>query len=102
MAQIGGYIVIDQTEALTTIDVNTGRYVGKTTHEDTVSKQFEGRTGDCRPAETSQHRAVSSSSISSTWRTRQSAARHGCFETALKQDKMRSNILKIWNSAWWK
>ena len=25
----GGYIILDQTEALTTIDVNTGRYVGK-------------------------------------------------------------------------
>lgn len=26
----GGYIIIDQTEALTTIDVNTGKYVGST------------------------------------------------------------------------
>ena len=34
----GGYIVIDQTEALTAIDVNTGRYVGKTNFEDTVLK----------------------------------------------------------------
>jgi ribonuclease G len=32
----GGYIVIDQTEALTTVDVNTGRYVGKTDQHDTV------------------------------------------------------------------
>jgi ribonuclease G len=32
----GGYICIDQTEALTAIDVNTGRYVGKTTQEETV------------------------------------------------------------------
>jgi ribonuclease G len=34
----GGYIIIDQTEALTTIDVNTGRYVGKRTLEDTILK----------------------------------------------------------------
>jgi ribonuclease G len=34
----GGYIVIDQTEALTAIDVNTGRYVGKRNFEDTVLK----------------------------------------------------------------
>lgn len=34
----GGYIVIDQTEALTTIDVNTGKYVGKRSHEETVLK----------------------------------------------------------------
>ncbi len=32
----GGYIVIDRAEALTVIDVNTGRYVGKTSLEDTV------------------------------------------------------------------
>jgi ribonuclease E len=32
----GGYIVIDRTEALAVIDVNTGRYVGKTSLEDTV------------------------------------------------------------------
>jgi ribonuclease G len=32
----GGYIVIDQTEALTAIDVNTGRFVGKTDHHETA------------------------------------------------------------------
>ncbi|MEE8396903.1 MAG: Rne/Rng family ribonuclease [bacterium] len=34
----GGYLVIDQTEALTAIDVNTGRFVGKANHEDTILK----------------------------------------------------------------
>ncbi|MFA5073914.1 MAG: Rne/Rng family ribonuclease [Nitrospirota bacterium] len=34
----GGSIILDQTEALTTIDVNTGRYVGKRTLEDTILK----------------------------------------------------------------
>jgi len=32
----GGYIVINQTEALVAIDVNTGRYIGKKSLEDTV------------------------------------------------------------------
>ena len=32
----GGYIVIDRTEALTVIDVNTGKAVGKTNLEETV------------------------------------------------------------------
>jgi len=32
----GGYLVIDRTEALTVIDVNTGRYVGKDAHEETI------------------------------------------------------------------
>lgn len=34
----GGYIIIDQTEALTTFDVNTGRFVGKTNAAETVLK----------------------------------------------------------------
>jgi len=34
----GGYIVIDRTEAMTVVDVNTGRHVGKTNLEETVAK----------------------------------------------------------------
>jgi ribonuclease G len=34
----GAYLIIDQTEAMVTIDVNTGRYVGKTTQEETILK----------------------------------------------------------------
>ena len=34
----GGYLIIDQTEALTVIDVNTGKFVGSRNLEDTVLK----------------------------------------------------------------
>ena len=34
----GGYIIIDHTEALTVVDVNTGRFVGKRRLEDTILK----------------------------------------------------------------
>jgi ribonuclease G len=34
----GGYLMIDQTESMTTIDVNTGSYVGARTFDDTVYK----------------------------------------------------------------
>ncbi|MCI0508570.1 RNAse G [Chromohalobacter marismortui] len=34
----GGYLVIDQTEAMTTIDVNTGGYVGHRNLEETIFK----------------------------------------------------------------
>jgi ribonuclease G len=34
----GGYLIIDQTEALTTIDVNTGGFVGARNFEDTIFK----------------------------------------------------------------
>lgn len=34
----GGYIIVDEAEALVAIDVNTGRYVGKRNLEDTITK----------------------------------------------------------------
>ena len=34
----GGYIIVDQTEALTAIDVNTGRFVGRRNLEETIVK----------------------------------------------------------------
>src|SRR5690606_6895103 len=36
--ECGGYLVIDHTEALTSIDVNTGRFIGTTNLADTVLK----------------------------------------------------------------
>ncbi len=41
----GGYLIIDKTEALTVIDVNTGKFVGGNNLEDTVFKtNLEGAT----------------------------------------------------------
>ena len=34
----GGYLIIDQTEALTSFDVNTGKYVGQASAHDTILK----------------------------------------------------------------
>ncbi len=34
----GGYLIIDQAEALTAIDVNSGRYVGKKSLEETITR----------------------------------------------------------------
>ena len=36
--ECGGYLIFDQTEAMTTIDVNTGAYVGKRNQADTLFK----------------------------------------------------------------
>ena len=36
--ETGAYLVFDQTEALTVIDVNTGKFTGSTSLEDTVLK----------------------------------------------------------------
>ena len=40
----GGFITIDKTEALTAIDVNTGKYTGKKNLEDTIFKVNEEAT----------------------------------------------------------
>jgi ribonuclease G len=34
----GGYLIVDQTEALTVIDVNTGKFIGKKNLEETIFK----------------------------------------------------------------
>ncbi|NNE38763.1 MAG: S1 RNA-binding domain-containing protein [Gammaproteobacteria bacterium] len=45
----GGHLVIDQTEAMTTIDVNTGAFVGHKTHEETIYKtNLEASQAICR------------------------------------------------------
>jgi len=36
--KFGGYLIIDQTEAMTTIDVNTGGFVGTRNFDDTIFK----------------------------------------------------------------
>ncbi len=38
MLKSGGYLIVDQTEAMTTIDVNTGAYVGHRNLEETLFK----------------------------------------------------------------
>lgn len=92
----GGYLIIDQSEALTAIDVNTGRYVGKHDLEETVLRtnleavkevvyqlRFRNIGGliiidliDMEPPENREkvYRAL---------------------QDALRQDKAKTNILKI-------
>jgi len=92
----GGYLIIDQSEALTAIDVNTGRYVGKRDLEETVLKtnleavkevvrqlRFRNIGGliivDLIDMETAENREKV----------------YRAFQEALRQDKAKTNILKI-------
>ncbi len=46
----GGYLIVDQTEALTTVDVNTGGYVGARNFDDTIFKtNLEAARRHCPP-----------------------------------------------------
>ena len=92
----GGYLVVDQAEALVAIDVNTGRYVGKKNLEDTILKTnleavqeiaYQLRLRNCggiiildlidMEKEENKHRV------------------YRALEEALKKDRARPNILKI-------
>ncbi len=92
----GGYIVIDQTEALTTIDVNTGRYVGKHNHEETVLKTNLEAAREI--VDQLRLRNIGGIIIVDFIDMMEPANQQrvmDAFDAALKQDKMRSNILKI-------
>ena len=92
----GGHLVVDQSEALTAIDVNTGRYVGKRDLEETVLKtnleavkevvyqlRFRNIGGliiiDLIDMESSENREKV----------------YRALQEALRQDKAKTNILKI-------
>jgi ribonuclease G len=92
----GGYLIIDQSEALTAIDVNTGRYVGKRDLEETVLKtnleavkevvhqlRFRNIGGliiiDLIDMESGENREKV----------------YRALQEALRQDKAKTNILKI-------
>lgn len=92
----GGYIIVEQTEALTSIDINTGRYVGKRSLEDTILKtnleavkeivyqlRFRNIGGiiiiDFIDMETRSNREKV----------------YSAFREALRRDKSKTNILKI-------
>jgi len=92
----GGYLIVDQSEALTAIDVNTGRYVGKRDLEETVLKtnleavkevvhqlRFRNIGGliiiDLIDMETAENREKV----------------YRALQESLRQDKAKTNILKI-------
>ncbi len=71
----GGYLIVDQTEALTTVDVNTGGYVGARSFDDTSSRPTSRRRRRSRGSCACATSAASSSSTSSTWPVRSTRPR---------------------------
>ena len=92
----GGSIIIEQTEALTAIDVNTGRYVGKHNLEDTILKTNLEAVREI--AFQLRLRNIGGLIIIDFIDMEKEAHRekvHAAFEEALKGDKNKTNILKI-------
>ncbi len=92
----GGSIIIEQTEALVAIDVNTGRYVGKHNFEDTILKTNLEALKEI--AFQLRLRNIGGLIIIDFIDMDRAAHRekvHAALEEALKQDKNKTNILKI-------
>ncbi len=92
----GGYIIIEQTEALTAIDVNTGRFVGKHNLEDTILKTNLEAVKEV--AFQLRLRNIGGLIIIDFIDMEKEAHRekvHAALEETLKIDKSKTNILKI-------
>ncbi len=92
----GGYIVIEQTEALTAVDVNTGRFVGKRNLEDTILKTNLEAVKEV--AYQLRLRNIGGLIIIDFIDMEKELHReqvHSTLEEALKNDKSKTNILKI-------
>ncbi len=92
----GGYIIIEQTEALTAVDVNTGRFVGKHNLEDTILKTNLEAVKEV--AFQLRLRNIGGLIIIDFIDMEKEAHREkvqAALEEALKSDKAKTNILKI-------
>lgn len=92
----GGYIVIDQTEALVTIDVNTGRYVGKRNPEETILKtNLEAIKEIVFQLKLRNIGGIIIIDFIDMAREESKEKVYSTLETALKQDRAKANILKV-------
>ena len=92
----GGYIIIETTEALTVVDVNTGRYVGRKDLEETIFKTNMEAAKEI--AYQLRLRNIGGIIIIDFIDMEQESHREDVFNTlqeAVKKDKSRSNILKV-------
>ncbi len=92
----GGHLVVDQSEALTAIDVNTGRFVGKRDLEETVLKTNLEAVNEV--VHQLRFRNIGGLIIidlidMESMENREKVYR--ALQEALRQDKARTNILKI-------
>jgi ribonuclease G len=92
----GGYIVIDMTEALTAIDVNTGRFVGKRNLEDTILKtNLEAAKEIAYQLRLRNIGGIIIIDFIDMERDGDREKVYLALEEALKKDRMKTNILKI-------
>jgi ribonuclease G len=92
----GGYIVIGRTEALTAIDVNTGRFVGKRNQEDTILKtNLEAAEEIVHQLRLRNIGGIIVIDFIDMEKEHNRKRVYDTFREAIKKDKARTNILRI-------
>ncbi len=92
----GGYIVINQTEALVAIDVNTGKFVGKRNLEDTVFKtNLEAVTEIVRQLRLRDLGGIIVADFIDMENRRNRRKLMEAFEKELQKDRARTKVLQV-------
>jgi len=92
----GGYIIIERTEALTAIDVNTGRFVGKRNQEETIVRtNLEAAQEVVRQLRLRNVGGIIIIDFIDMEKESNRKKVYDALRDALKKDKARTNILKI-------
>jgi ribonuclease G len=92
----GGYIIIESTEALSVIDVNTGRYVGKSDLNDTIFKtNMEAAIEIAYQLRLRNIGGIIIIDFIDMEDDRHREQLYATFKDAVKKDKSRNNILKL-------
>lgn len=92
----GGHIIIDQMEALTAIDVNTGKYVGKKSSEETVTRtNLEAVSEVVYQLRLRNIGGIIVIDFIDMGKPQNRSKVYNALLTALKKDKAKTNILKV-------
>jgi len=92
----GGYIIIESTEALSVIDVNTGRYVGKSDLNDTIFKtNMEAAVEIAYQLRLRNIGGIIIIDFIDMENDKHREELYTTFKEAVKKDKSRINILKL-------
>jgi len=94
----GGYLIVETTEALTSIDVNTGRFVGKKTLEETILKtNLESAEEIVKQLRLRNIGGIIIIDFIDMEREQSKEQVYRYLESLLREDKSKTTILKISN-----
>lgn len=94
--ECGGYLIFDRTEALTVVDVNTGKFVGRTNLEDTVFRTNMEAAGEiARQLRLRDIGGIIIIDFIDMNNEEHKAAVLATLEEGLKKDRTKSNVVGI-------